>query len=73
MTEDSRLNKLALNARGHRPDEGMERLLALRDSDYPAYLRLPTHVLGAVEVYSDLRDHHRRAVEAGAITEETPT
>jgi len=70
-TDDNTRARLANNARGHRPDAGMEKLLALRETDYPAYLRLPGHVLSQVEIYSDLKANHRRAVEAGAITEET--
>jgi len=67
---DNTRARLANNARGHRPDEGMEKLLALRESDPARYAALPGHVLSQVEVYADLKANYRRAVAAGAITEE---
>lgn len=71
MTDpDSRLAKLELNARGHRHDPQLERFADLFHTDRAAYDRLPRAIKSQLDIYSDMRDHYRRAVEAGAITDD---
>lgn len=67
---DDRLARLERNAAGHRHDPVLERAADLFHSDRAAWDRLPASIRSASAVYGDLRDHHRRAVAAGVITDD---
>ncbi len=68
-TRPDDLARLEINARGHRPDPVLDRAADLFHSDRAAWDRLPRAVRDQSDVYADLRDHYRRALEAGAITD----
>ncbi len=73
MTEHLNDNaaRMALNAKGHRHDATLDRLADELEADPTAWQRLPRGVLSTVELYRDMRGHHRRAVAAGVITDTT--
>jgi ferric-dicitrate binding protein FerR (iron transport regulator) len=56
---------LEINARHHRHDPVLERACELWDTDRAAFDRLPASVKSQADVYRDLRQYRRDAVEAG--------
>lgn len=69
LTRDG--GSLAANARAYRYHADLDRLADLRENDLDEFLRrTPGSVLSQVEIYADMRDHHRRAVAAGVIPDD---
>lgn len=74
MTVNDDHAQLEMNARGHRPDAGLDRIADLMDAgDYAAWSVLPPAVVSQASVYRDLRASYRRAVAAGAIPDDRTT
>jgi hypothetical protein len=65
-TRDSNA-RLELNARGHAHNPDLERVADMFHTDRAAWERLSPHTKSAGQVYAEMREHHRRAVQAGVI------
>jgi hypothetical protein len=73
MTHDadfSRRSRLELNARGHRYDAAMERVLHLYETDRSAHDALPLILRDRASIYADLKANYTAAVQAGAIPDD---
>ena len=70
MTYDRTHNdraRLEMNARLHREDPHLELACRLWDEDRAAFDKLPRSVKAQHDIYRDMRQHFRDAVEAGVI------
>lgn len=70
MPIDDTNARLEMNASSYRPDPELERIADLFTADREAWNRLPNAITSAASVQADMRDHYRRAVAAGAITDD---
>lgn len=71
---DTAAATLALNARGHRYDPGLDRVADMLDEGrYAEWSVLPPAVLSQATVYADFRASYRRAVAAGVIPDDRST
>ena len=60
--------KLALNARGYRPDPVLDHAADLIDAgDIEGWKKLPPQVQDLGSVQRDFREQYRRAVDAGVV------
>ncbi len=67
---DSRLAKLALNARMFRYNKTLDQAADLFTSDPLAWQQLPLLVRDQSGIYMDARDQYRKAVAAGAVADD---
>lgn len=67
---DSRLAKLALNARMFRYNKTLDQAADLFTSDPLAWQQLPLLVRDQSGMYMDARDQYRKAVAAGAVEDD---
>jgi hypothetical protein len=74
MTSETSRASLELNGRHHHYDADLERACELWDSgDRAAFDALPQQLRSQADIYRDLRQSHRDAVEAGVITDDGPS